>query len=970
MKAPGHIAKRAVEIMALLCAVGSLLFGQADAPPSLVELYWQSSKTIVAPGLANVIILDPDIVEAEVSSDTVRFIGLERGETVAVGYIKDKPVSIRVRVLPKPEVVIPPSLRLRQEEMGQGSVSSNVQTASSGGANTWGLVDGVSWSQLAGRDGRLSFGSQMEQDSFSGGHAFNVRTATLSYVDPSRDVRAGDFNANLIGSGPQGYVNSYSFSDFSVLRGASVSLKSGDTQYDIFGGTTVPYYYLTLGSTRDVAGFSARRKQTDKLVVFATSSFIAAPVNYLGLGGSRRENYMQTAGFSYVPNRKWAFRAASGVSNHGGMVRGELNYQSPRTTVYAAGILSSVLFPINQLGSLFTGTNSFRAGWTFKNTNWLTESLNYQHVVTQGVAGITAAGSSDYLSPTLWIKLDRKQDINLNYDYSHSVGGFSAEPSTGNRLDTSWHYQLSPRVSNTAQFTRGSLQDPLQLNSEDQYLLRDSVYFPVKGGSLALAVEHDQANTSLVGKLQSELSLLSPALQSLFLSDPVAFVNSGNLPPEIRALLNAQQPIGTSLSASGQFHVGHRLDFGPTASLVRSTYGTTETWTPYFSYGLRVPLTNPLQLTSALNNEWVLTNTQGHAQHTAVFSFGLTKNFRAAPSLFRSTLLRGCVIEGRVFRDNNVNGTFKAGERGFDGIRLDLDTGESVLTDELGRFKFHGVTIGQHRVSLGLAQFRSPVRMTTPSEADVDLIRARTAIVNFGVVDFARLMGNVFNDLRFEGTHQPDSKGMPEVRLVLDDGKQKRSIVSDGGEYEVVDLAPGNYTLTVDLSTVPANYVVPKDSFQVHVGPVSTVVQDVPLRALRSIGGRVFLKVPKSGQVGEQGSAGGKQGTGGPAKGGDYTLVPMAGIQLQAGSITATSDKNGNFLLRDLPAGDLTVVVVPIRPLPAGMEAPSGAVHLPPEPIQVQGATIVISNPALVPYLVGKTAQEVRDSALAQNVVR
>jgi hypothetical protein len=48
------------------------------------------------------------------------------------------------------------------------------------------------------------------------------------------------------------------------------------------------------------------------------------------------------------------------------------------------------------------------------------------------------------------------------------------------------------------------------------------------------------------------------------------------------------------------------------------------------------------------------------------------------------------------------------------------------------------------------------------------------------------------------------------------------------------------------------------------------------------------------------------------------------------------------------------------------MQAPSGAVHMPPEPIQVQGATIVISNPDLVPYLVGKTAQEVRDAAIAQ----
>ena len=966
MGAPRHITKRAVAILALLLAAGSLLYGQDAAPPTLVELYWQSSKTIYVPGLTNLTILDPDIAAAEISDDHVRFIGVERGETVAVGFIKDQPVSIRVRVLPKPVVQIPPSLLLRQQEMGQGSVSSNVQTSSSGGVTAVGLVDSISWSQLAGRNGHLDFMGQMEQDTYSGGHAFNLRTASIAYTDPHLDLRAGDFNANLIGSGPQGYVNAFSFSDVTVLRGGSVSLRRGNNEYDIFAGTTVPFYYLTLGSTRDVAGFSFRRKQTDKLALFTTSSFLNSPVNYLGLTGGRRDSYMQTAGISYKPDAKWAFRAAAGASNHGGMARAELTYQSTHMTGYASGILSSVLFPANQLGSLFTGTNYLKAGWTFRNKEWLTESVNYQHVVTQGVSGITTAGSSDYLSPSVWVKLGRKQDLNVEYDYSHNVGGFSPEPSTGNRVDSYWHYQLSPKISNTAQLTVGSVQDPLQLSSEDQFVVRDSVYLPVKGGSLGLAVEHDQTNGSLVAKLQSELSLLTPALQTLFLEDPVAFVNSPNLPPEIRALLNSQQPIGTSVSASGQFHLGHRFDFGPTFSLVRSTDGANETWTPYFGYGMRYQVSRTLQLTSSLSNIWVLANYQGAAQHTMVFSFGITKNFSAAPSMFWSPLRHGGVIEGRVFRDTNVNGVLNAGERGLDGVRVDLDSGDSVVTDELGRYKFEGVSAGQHHVMLGLAQFTNPVRMTTASDAEADLIRSRTAVVNFGVVDFARVMGSVFNDLRFAGKRQPDSKSMPEVRLVLDDGRQTRTIVSEGGEFELVDLPPGSYTLRVDATTIPANYVLPKDSYSIRVTPVSTTVIDVPVRALRSIAGRVYLKSRNITPTAQSGGQSAPPPTGNSKAGTDFTLVPIAGIHLRAAQSTAISDQSGNFLLRDLPAGDLTVTVVPVRPLAPGMQAPSGAVHMPPEPIQVQGATIVISNPDLVPYLVGKTAQEVRDAAIAQ----
>ncbi len=966
MRLFGNITKRLVAVVAALLVCASGARGQDEAPPSLVEVYWQSSKSIAAPNLTNPIVLDPDILRVEVNDDSLWLYGLERGETVVVGYIKDRAVSIRVRVIAKPMVEMSPSMRQRQDEMAQGSVSSNVLTSTNNGSTALGLLDSLSWSQMSGLHGRLDFASQMEEDAYSGGHAFNLRTASLIYSDPTKVMQAGDFSTNLVGSGSQGFVNSYSFIDSTILRGGSFSLKRGENEYDVYAGTTVPFFYLTLGATRDVAAFSFRRQETKKLSLFTTSTFINAPINIYGLASGRRDNYMQIAGFSYSPDRRWTFRAAGGASNHGGMVRGEMSYQGTSTTVYAAGIMSSQLFPINQLGSLVTSTNSVKAGWVYRNKPWLSESLNYQHIITQSIPGITSAGGSDYLSPSIWMELGHKQDVDVEYDYSHNVGGFSTDATTGNRVNAFWHYQLFPKLSNTAQLTVGSFQDPLQIDSEDQFTFRDSVYFPVKGGTLSVGFEQNKTNPSLVEKLESELSLLSPALQSLFLADPVAFVNSSELPPEVRALLNAEVPIGTSISVAGQFHMWHGLEFSPSASLIRNTDGSSQqSWTPYFSYGLRYQLTPTLQMTSSLSNIWILANYQGSVEHSMVFSVGITKNFRAAPSLFRSTLHHGCAIEGRVFRDNNVNGVLNSGERGFDGIRVELETGDSVVTDEEGRYKFENVSVGQHHISLSLAQFRNPVRMTTPSEADVDLIRSRMAVVNFGVVDFARLVGTVFNDLRLEGKREPDSKGMPDIRLILDDGRQKRTIITEGGEFEVSDLPPGDYTLGVDPTTVPANYVLADDSFPIHISPVSTVIQDVPVRALRSIAGHVYLKTPKDSPAAAAPGTVVPQGNG-PWQGSDYVLVPMPGIHLHAGNSNAVSDEQGNFLLRDLPAGDLTIQVVPVKTMPKGVQVPSGTVHLPAEPIQVQGATIVIGNPDLVPYLVGKTAQEVRDNAIAQ----
>jgi hypothetical protein len=323
---------------------------------------------------------------------------------------------------------------------------------------------------------------------------------------------------------------------------------------------------------------------------------------------------------------------------------------------------------------------------------------------------------------------------------------------------------------------------------------------------------------------------------------------------------------------------------------------------------------------------------------------------------------------------------------------VQLENGDSVLTDREGRYKFTGVSADEHQVTIVLTQFRDPVRMTTPSQLNADLLREHVAVMNFGVVNFARLVGNVFNDLRFEGRRQPDSAGMNSVRLVLaavnagagaeDKEKQKRTIVTESsGDFELDDVPPGDYTLTVDAASLPSNYSLPADSFPVHIAPVSTVVADVPAHALRSIAGRVFVKVlaepaaqavdtgklkiggmpagttrtQRGGQGGgKSGQAGRGQAQGAGAQvnaAADYNLVPLAGVQLTAGRGTVKTDGNGNFLLRDLPAGDMTITLVPVKPLAAGLKVPSGVVHMPSEPIQVQGATIVIANPELAPYL-------------------
>jgi hypothetical protein len=80
-------------------------------------------------------------------------------------------------------------------------------------------------------------------------------------------------------------------------------------------------------------------------------------------------------------------------------------------------------------------------------------------------------------------------------------------------------------------------------------------------------------------------------------------------------------------------------------------------------------------------------------------------------------------------------------------------------------------------------------------------------------------------------------------------------------------------------------------------------------------------------------------------------LQPLEGVQLKIGNTIAITAVDGSFVLRNLPAGELFLNVIPTRQLPEGMNAPAGKVKFPREPIHVEEATIVISNPELPQYL-------------------
>ena len=916
-----------------------------DSNGKVVEVYLHSSESVTLPGVTQITIFDPEIASAELEGpNAVRIAGLERGETVAIATIDGKIVSLVVEVIPRPGPKAPPSFE-GDLERGYGYFASDAQISRSEGRTDLTLLQSLTFMQK-NADHQFDAALFIEDQTQPGQNLFNPRNAWINYYTPRVEISFLDFSQNLTGQLQQNRFPNYSVSNFVQLRGARVTLVRGHDRYTIFGGTTLPTYFLTLAGTRDIAGFAFRRQQTDTFSWTATSSVVDVPPQ--DLSGKRIASVMQLAGFTYVPGTRWNFDGSAGLSNHGTLLRGNAGYWAPGWSVFGSFLQSSPEFPLNQIQSLFAGTTSLRGGAAFGTNSRLGEDVYYEHTITNsGVLSIPRA-VSDYLSPAFRFRFSPGETANFSYTYSRNTGGFTTGTETGNRFDIALNSRLPHSLGNTAHFRLGSVQDPLGLQSQHELQFDDSFSVPVRIGTLFLGYTYNRLDPSLIQKLNQELGLLSPQLAQLFAANPTGFIATTDLPPEIRALVESQIPVSATATASLQMHVGRRLTVAPSLAFTHSTSGPErETWTHFLGYSLTYQLSKSWMLRSSLSTVWTTNSMQAVPERSTILAFGVQKNFNGSP--IPEWMFRGSnTISGRVFRDANFNGLYNSGETGFEGIQVQLDNGAIQRTDKNGQFRFTGVHGDLHRVSIDAAQFPTAVRMTTPAEIAVSLTGHHDGFADFGVVDFARLVGNVFNDLRFEGKRQPDSVPIADVQLLLTkNGKVVRTIItSAGGTFELDNLEPGDYELEVDLATVPANYIVSPNTFPVHLEPVRTTTIDIPLRAMRSVSGHVYLRATLDSARGST-----------DQKDSAARLVPLVGVQLTAGQATVKTDSEGAFVLRNLPAGDLTVRLISLKSPPSGVAIPSGPIHMPAEPISVQGASIVIMNAELVPFLVDLTDQ-------------
>jgi protocatechuate 3,4-dioxygenase beta subunit len=921
----------------LCAALGARVAGAQDTVAQAIEILWKESVIVKLPAVTNVVVLDDSIVRAEASDGKVEFFGLTRGETIAFLWAGAERVTVRIRVNAiQPTTAPHASLSSAAlDSLGNGTIGSAVQVAigPTGSINTF-LTSRLDWHQSS--SGRLfTVRGQIQDGTAPGMPAFNMNSVAIGYETQRTRLSVLDFPLQVNG-GAEAKVSMYSAYNVYPVRGASLTMKRGSDQYETFAGTTIPSYFASLNGTRDIAGMNFTRKRSNALTMYSTVAWVNSPVSGLVTAGKRGNSAFETVGFSYRPNERWAVQGSSGASTRGLLAQGTAAYTSPRFNAFVSGTRSSASFPLNQLQLLFSGGSSISANSTVRLTERIAASVFFQHSQNGASIFSPVSAASAYYSASLNMALTSRQSITVIDTYSHNSpgalpAGTSLPTQNTRRFELTYHSMLGPRVSNTAQFTFNYLSDPEHLDRHSDYDFREGLTFPIgKTGSLTIGAERVRTDPTLVTRLSQNISALPAELQQAFLLNPTGFIQSAQLPANIQALLQGLTPSSTQISVTGQFRIG-RLSISPTGGYSKdstSLAGTSST--RLFGYALSYQLGHGLQLTSSLSNSFFFDPAKQSFNRATVLSAGFLKSISGAPKWLDPFGAQKSTIHGRVFRDVNLNGVYDPGEPGIAGIHVQISKGKSVVTDAEGRFEFAGLDPDFYEVHISSGQFEHAVRFTSPAEVKLDLFEDRGAHVDFGIVNFARLTGNVYNDYLMDGQRQPDANGLPAVRLNLTGDGVTRELITDGsGDYGLSDIVPGDYDLTLDRPTLPPNFLASDEPLHIHVAPVTSVVRDVPVRALRSISGHVYLKLKDS----------------------DAAPKPLAGIHLRIGDSTATTGPDGSFVLRNLPAGELLFYIVPYRNLPEGLTAPTGKVKMPREPIQIEDATIVISNPDLPQYL-------------------
>ncbi len=157
-------------------------------------------------------------------------------------------------------------------------------------------------------------------------------------------------------------------------------------------------------------------------------------------------------------------------------------------------------------------------------------------------------------------------------------------------------------------------------------------------------------------------------------------------------------------------------------------------------------------------------------------------------------------VSGKVFRDDNGNGSQDGEEPGLSGETVSLSCNGQTVTGSDGSYSLTANAPANCNVSVTPPTGHDCI---TPCSVDIALEVDSTTTVNFALRPRASISGKVFHDTNNSGVQDAGESGVEGVTVTLDGTGQTRTTASDGS-YSFDDLTPDSYSVSV---SVPDGYV-------------------------------------------------------------------------------------------------------------------------------------------------------------------
>jgi hypothetical protein len=149
-------------------------------------------------------------------------------------------------------------------------------------------------------------------------------------------------------------------------------------------------------------------------------------------------------------------------------------------------------------------------------------------------------------------------------------------------------------------------------------------------------------------------------------------------------------------------------------------------------------------------------------------------------------------IAGLVFEDTDRNERYDLGEKGLKRVRLLLETGQAVRTNDSGSYSFSGILAGGHEVRLDLSTLPDGYLPTGPIRKSLTVFEGIRYEAHFPLKAQRAVTGKVYRDLNGNSVFDAGDEALAGVTVYLGG----LSIATDErGQYLFDELKAGEYEL-------------------------------------------------------------------------------------------------------------------------------------------------------------------------------